>query len=363
MYDLPSMQVVADVTGYRDPHAADMFREGASIIGDLPVSGLGKVFESPAVPSYDELKSSFSHVNNSLLNSLTEDKHSDELMSQVCAEYDLNRMIPPVKAASLDLEQVLCARLFGVEQGTKPSGEAKVRSCVDETDNGVNGACRPREKLQNDNIDMLIVVIQLLCLLTGETPRAWKADIDSAYRRIPCHPDHRHLLWIMFLFKGEAWASRHVALPFGCTASVHAWNRIGGLLFHVGRKLLHIPLLRYVDDLFSADRSQCAEHAMMCFARLVRAISGSSSVQERKLCCEAPLTVLGVTVTVESDCITVFPSAEKICKWTQQLEPIRASKVLHSGEAGKMAGRLGFASQHAFSKLGRSMLRPFFAQQ
>ena len=191
----------------------------------------------------------------------------------------------------------------------------------------------------------------------------WKADIDAAYRRIPSCPEHRHLLWVLVMCQGTVWTSRHTALPFGCVASVHAWHSIGGLLCHIGRKLLKLPLLRYVDDLFSADRPSCAAHAMSCFARVVRAIMGASAIQERKLKCDSPLDVLGVTVSITRACITVFPSADKVEKWCGQLQRIEKTLTLHAGEAGKIAGRLGFAAQHAFSKLGRAMLRPFYRQQ
>ena len=50
----------------------------------------------------------------------------------------------------------------------------------------------------------------------------------------------------MLLYK--AYYSEHIACPFGATASVHAWERIGNALAHLARKLLHLPVLRYVDD-------------------------------------------------------------------------------------------------------------------
>ena len=63
-------------------------------------------------------------------------------------------------------------------------------------------------------------------------------------------------------------------------------------------RCLHIPLLRYVDDYFSAERSECCRHALNCFSRLVRCLLGNSSITERKLECGMPLTVLGLSVTL-----------------------------------------------------------------
>ena len=82
--------------------------------------------------------------------------------------------------------------------------------------------------------------------------------------------------------------SVHYRLPFGSIASVHGWDRIGeppshfshasmfldscsyipgSLLCALGRKVLMIPLSRYVDDFYSADRADCAKSAMACFVR------------------------------------------------------------------------------------------------
>ena len=56
-------------------------------------------------------------------------------------------------------------------------------------------------------------------------------------------------------------------------------------------------------------------------------------------------------------------TAEKALRWSQTAQDILDKGVLASSEASKMAGRLSFASQHTFRRLGRGMVRPLFAQQ
>ena len=80
----------------------------------------------------------------------------------------------------------------------------------------------------------------------GEVPSLFKADVDSAFRRIPIAPEHRWAAGVAFKVNGQVHKSEHWAMPFGAVSSVFAWERIGGLLCHLGRKLLHIPLLRQV---------------------------------------------------------------------------------------------------------------------
>ncbi len=66
------------------------------------------------------------------------------------------------------------------------------------------------------------------------------------------------LLWhragVAWLLNGEVWRSLHHGMPFGASSSVYAWHRVGALLAAIGRKILFLALLRYVDDYFAIDK-------------------------------------------------------------------------------------------------------------
>ena len=81
-----------------------------------------------------------------------------------------------------------------------------------------------------------------------------KADIDAAFRRIPVRDDHTWAAAVTWSYGGEPWVARHIGMPFGAAASGIAWRKIGHLLLMLGRTLLGLPLYRYVDDYFAADR-------------------------------------------------------------------------------------------------------------
>ena len=115
----------------------------------------------------------------------------------------------------------------------------------------------------------------------------FKADIDSAFRRVPITPGklllacaqprnvvacllgHRRFAAIAYKLDGQIHVAMHNALPFGSAASVAAWHRVGALLRAIGRKLLHLVLLQYVDDFYGPDHYEAVEHAMQAFARQV----------------------------------------------------------------------------------------------
>ena len=53
----------------------------------------------------------------------------------------------------------------------------------------------------------------------------------------------------------------------------------------------------------------------------------------------------------------------KAAKWATQLSEAIESLHLDSGSAQKLAGRLNFATQHLFHKLGGAMIKPIYAQK
>jgi hypothetical protein len=238
----------------------------------------------------------------------------------------------------------------------------KLRAIDEETRCLVNSTCEPAERLSHDRLDALVVVMRALYSKAGVLPMLWKADVDAAVRRVLIKPQHRFAAWVAFIAGGERLVAQHFATPFGSIASVHAWERIGAMICHVARRVLWLPLLRYVDDFFAADHPECAEHSMHCFARLTRCMLGSTAIAARKLECGAPLVILGLKLDVSRDGITCWPSEDKVVKWSAKIDEALNTSKLPAGEASKLAGALSWAGQNVFRRLGRALLRPLFWQ-
>ena len=83
-----------------------------------------------------------------------------------------------------------------------------------------------------------------------------------------------------------------------------------------------LPILHYVDDYFCAECEQCIQIAKECFARLVRACLGESSISDRKLEHGNPLTVLGIDMRLDVHGVTFWPSADKVQKWIQDIDEL-----------------------------------------
>ena len=151
-------------------------------------------------------------------------------------------------------------------------------------------------------------------------------------------------------------AARHNALPFGGVGSVHGWDRLGAFFKRLARELLFLIVFRYVDDYFGVEYRSTAEHAMQCFARLVRAVLGPSAIAPSKFAHGMPLDILGLQVNVSKKGIQVRVTPGKAEQWGKLVKEALTSGILAAGDVLKMASRLSFASQHTFRRLGRAML-------
>jgi len=344
--------------GHADTDAPELFRTGACMIGRLPQTGtatpLSEVVEPPTI---GQVVGSVEVANKSFLASLRDDPHGGELLQLTRSDADAGRMTRPVPIESSPGGEVLLAKRFAVVQGVK------VRPCDDETASGVNSACAPSEKLAHDHVDDLVAACVRFTTLAGSAPHLYKADIDSAFRRIPVTPAQRWLLGVVFSHLGVKYFARHIATPFGCVGSVHSWHRIGAALLCIARRLLGLVLFRYVDDFFGLESAGLVDIALSAFVRLVRAILGETAIAEKKCAHGAALDILGLCVAPSADDIRVALSREKASKWLSEVREVLQRGRLSSGHASKLAGKLSFAAQASFWRLGRAMVRPFFQQQ
>jgi hypothetical protein len=152
-------------------------------------------------------------------------------------------------------------------------------------------------------------------------------------------------------------------MMFGGIGSVHGWDSLGAFIKHVGRVALALPVFRYVDDYYSPEKKETAEHALGCFARVVRAMLGQDALSNEKMDQGVPLEILGITVGVTQQEVRLELTEKKRVEWTDKLLTARKGGIMMPGEASKFAGRLNFAAQKCFRRLGRAMIRPFYAQQ
>ena len=106
---------------------------------------------------------------------------------------------------------------------------------------------------------------------------------------------------------------------------------------------------------------------------------GPGAAAPQKLETGNPLVVLGVQCTVAESGVTFATNPAKAQEWAHQIQAYLEMGMLTAGDASKLAGeskkcqqelarmlpikgRLGFASQHIFHRLGRALLVPLYKQ-
>ena len=134
--------------------------------------------------------------------------------------------------------------------------------------------------------------------------------------------------------------SEHWACPFGSSSAVYNWERVGAMLAAIATSMLYIATLRYVDDFIAPEAPDTMAHAMNCFARLIRALMGASSIQDRKLGCGSVLTWLGISIAPALHGFRLRPAVDKAMKCIGTIRNALADKYLSAGCAEKLAGRL-----------------------
>ena len=180
------------------------------MIGELQRSGVGVEVEAPLVRDAEWLKANAAQRNKALIGKLKEDKNAVRLLEETEADAELARMSKPIPVESCDLDSVLLHPRFGVEQ-EQLDGRVKVKA-VDHfswstgrrgKEDSVNGHVAPGEKMSHDTMDYLAQVMAVFVALVGEVPGLEKADIKSAFRRIPIRPDQRWACGVAFMIAGQ----------------------------------------------------------------------------------------------------------------------------------------------------------------
>lgn len=110
-------------------------------------------------------------------------------------------------------------------------------------------------------------------------------------------------------------------------------------------------------------RPECAEHAMNCFGRLVKALLGDSAMSADKLGFGASIEILGVVLRLSASGYEAVPSRKTRDKCLKAILKALDQNILNAGDAQKLAGRLNWAGSYLFHRLGRAMLKPIYDQK
>ena len=109
-------------------HRAPVAREGAPLLGELPVSGIGAPAAFPQERSTEDLLRGARAANKHLLARLRSDPNAQELWDLTDKDFRLWRMHAPEGLSDLDLGSIILVPRFGVVQGVRSDGTRKARA-------------------------------------------------------------------------------------------------------------------------------------------------------------------------------------------------------------------------------------------
>ena len=332
--------------------------KGAPVLGRMLTSGRGAPKVEAELESPDELWANRVQTNQRLARSIKPSERDEEVMRQTVEEAGLGRMtMPKVYHPDTDNTLGVLSTRFGVAQGED------VRCIDNATSSGCNPCSAAGERIREHRLDTLFAMAQMLVSLGMVMLSCCKADVKSAFRRIPVHPAHRWATGIIFMHRGVLYVSWHNAMPFGFVGAVYAWEWFANFLWLVAVTLLRIPLGKYVDDFFAVENEAIIDQTLEYLARIFKAVMGEGSLSPKKLLTGNPLTILGFDVHLGCGFAMFKLNELKRVAWLEKIKTFRLCGQMLPSEAAVMAGRLSFASEFLFRRLGRAMLRPIFAQK
>ena len=354
-------------TGHPDETLPDVLLSGFPLLGRLPRSGARA---EPCAPGeYDsevQLREQRKEKNREVIAAIRPSEWDVDLLMETTKDCDAGLMTDLRPLQESDLENVTLTRRLPVRE-TRITSEGLVERTrvVDHaTESGLNPATGATGRVQHDTLDVLLLMLSQMLTLRVR-PRLWKQDVRKAFRCVPIDQRHQEYSWVVFGVRGRLWVARHLGCPFGATASVHNWHRLGALVVTVARRLFLAPVARYTDDFFGCDAVDVAPglqaHEVLKFVAM---LVGLDLEPDKEVVSLSRLPVLGGLVHVDFEQLSVMVevSPDKKELWTQRLREINDTCVLDAGSSSKMAGRLSFSVAIIGNAVGRAFIRPFHAQ-
>ena len=270
------------------------------------------------------------------------------------------RISAPVRWHDSNQGLPVCRR-FGVAQ-LSSSGRLKLRVIDDFAEDGVNDATSVRRRIRMGSLrDLRGCARRLRARFPGVPLRLFKADFKSAYRAIPILPDDLVFARVLLVspFDGELYVATQLAMPFGAVGAVYAWDGLAAAVCGILAELFHVPVIRYVDDLFLVVPSGLDLVAHRCVHPCVRLLGLTLDLPKSPLPSDKGV-LLGVSVAFLGDEVIFEGEPAKVRFWLSQLEESAAGSPAAIRGLPKLVGRLSFGCWAVWGQGAAAYLAPLY---
>ena len=245
--------------------------------------------------------------------------------------------------------------------------ESKVR-LIDDAKMGGQNECAGTSSCHIPcNLDSWASMLRLIGEAFPEPLLAFCSDFKAAYKQIPADPGQASQFVMAVWDPASQKPAFFVALCqiFGSNTAPLNFCRIPEFCCFMVAACFGLLADHCVDDLLAAERSAMAASGFMAW-RALATLCGFDVPDSKS----PPPSDFLRTLGADTD-LTQFPDGPMVIRpATDRVEALQATlsemldrRLLSPGEAGKLFGKLGFASSQFFGRCGRALLRSFSRRQ
>ena len=313
-------------TSYDDLQVVEFMKNGVELHGchDLPPYAKSRVV--PAVSTLDQLQKEAIWRRKAMKASRDSGENFEILEKQSLDEVARGYLLGPYDSedqvsTELGREDWLLNSRFVLLQGT----QQKPRVIDDARRSGLNGSFTITEKLELQDVDVVVAVCKLLrscisgrnvCIelsdgsqLHGDLHSSWKSiewhakalDLAKAYKQVAVAEGSRHLGVVGYPTPSGSW--RYFissSLPFGACASVYGFLRISRAIWHLINVFLGVPACHYFDDFPMFDMQPLTDSAQKSVEVLLGLLGWTYATGDKDHPFDRAFTILGARIDLTS---------------------------------------------------------------
>ena len=339
----PLMQKYMAELDLQDPDLVADLQYGCRQVGCMPQLDYNVVthFKTEETLGIGDLVAARRVVNDEVLRNVKATELDEQVFESTVADAKEGWMSPPVELTSQHVQDNNLTRRIPVLEWRELLGRLRLRVVGHFAESWINWATFAHQRLQSDTLDMVVWAIHQL-LLACMMPLLFNADVASAYRRVPVHPDDWCFTGTVFSAFGKMWFSAHRSCPFGALASVWHFHRVANFILRFMRTKMMFIIMKFVDDFFGVCREGLSVSPTVALDVACSAF-GFSLDGRKSVSMQVALTIIGARLTISwmKKAASLAVDETKRKRRLREIDYVLESKIMCPALAEKIIGRFG----------------------
>ena len=348
---------------YPDTGISAQMAGGFDLVGRIPPSGVFNKRKTIANISPDDLRSTARRTRAGILQSMRSSGDLDidhGVYKATLDELQRGWLHGPYPLSEIPLTASITRR-FGIKQGTREDGTAKIRPIDDFTESQINLTNSCGESVSLHGTDVLGAVGVRLAELCGPggalhpsevLVRTW--DLHKAYKNLALSLDALQDAYLAVFnpTTGDVELYGQYVLPFGARASVNGFCRVSHALWAIGSKGLGIIWCVYFDDFVVFSLSHGSGSTGLCVEVLL-ALLGWAVAADKESAFNGACKALGLVLDMSSaklGFVVMDNTAKRKAEIAADINETLARNELSRAEAQRLRGRLLFAESQVYGR-------------